>query len=115
MAFLGEITLTRRRFDASTLVAGRAVPGASADSTFLGSLQPFRGRDRQVLPEGVRAYDGRKVYCPIGTLRTANQHDGTPADQVLFGAIALTVVHVDDDHRLIPHDRVYLVRVQERQ
>jgi|SRR5688572_28113400 len=113
MGLLGEITLTRRRFAAPTWTAGRATPGASSDTAFLGSLQPMRGRDRQVLPEGLRSYDGRKVYCPIGTLRTEDQHVGTPADQVVHEGIAFTVVHVDDDHRLIPHDRAYLVRLQE--
>jgi hypothetical protein len=113
MAFLGEIALTRRRFAATTYAAGRAVAGAATDTAFLGSLQPLRGRDRQVLPEGLRSYDGRKVYAPIGTLRTEDQHAGLPADQVLYGAVAFTVAHVDDDHREISHDRAFLVRLQE--
>lgn len=113
MAFLGEITLTRRRFPAPTYTAGRPVVGVAVDSAFQGSLQPLKGRDRQVLPEGVRTYDGRKIYCANGTLRTEDQHAGTPADQVLHGAVVFTVVHVDDDHREIAHDRAYVVRVQE--
>lgn len=113
MGLLGAITLTRRRFAAPTWDDGRATAGTAADTTFIGSLQPMRGRDRQVLPEGLRSYDGRKVYCPIGTLRTEDQHAGTPADQVLVGSDPFTVIHVDDDHRLIPHDRAYLVRLQE--
>lgn len=113
MSLLGAITLTRRRFAPAYYVAGRPAAGPVTSTPFEGSVQPLKGRDREVLPEGVRSYDGRKVYCPVGTLRTEDQHTGVPADQVLIGADPYTVVHVDDDHRVIPHDRAYIVRLQE--
>lgn len=113
MALLGETTLTRRRFAPSTYTAGRAVEGASVDTSFLGSVQPMPERDRKVLPEGLRARDARKVYCARGTLRIDDQHTGDRADQVLVAGNPFTVVHVDSSHELIPHDRAYLVRVQE--
>jgi hypothetical protein len=113
MALLGETTLTRRRTAAPTWTDGRAVAGATADTSFQGSVQPLGGQDRQVLPEGLRQRDGRKVYCARGTLRTDDQHAGVPADQVLISGTAFTVVHVDADHPLLEHDRAYLVRGQE--
>lgn len=114
-ALLGETTLTRRRFAAPTWTAGRPTAGASTDTTFLGSVQPMGGRDRQVLPEGLRHRHGVKVYCPRGTLRVDDQHTGDPADQVLVDGVAYTTVHVDDEHPLLEHDRAFLLRVQEAQ
>jgi hypothetical protein len=112
-ALLGEVTLTRRRSTAPSYVDGRAVAGTTTDTTFQGSLQPMGGKDRQVLPEGLRQRDGRKVYCARGTLRVDDQLTGDVADQVLFGSVTFTVVHVDSDHREIPHDRALLLRAQE--
>jgi hypothetical protein len=113
VSFLCETTLTRRRRAATTWVDGRAVVGATTDSTFEGSVQPMSGKERQLLAEGLRSYDGRKVYAPLGTLRVDDQHEGVPADLVLIDDVAFTVVHLQDAHPLLPHDRAYLVRVQE--
>ena len=113
MSRLGDRAHTRRRYVSDTYVAGRVVAGAATDTTFLGSVQPLKERERQVLPEGARMADSRKVYCDIGTLRTEDQHAGTTADDVLIDGYRYTVVHVDSSHELIPHDRAYLVRVQE--
>lgn len=113
MGLLGEATLTRRRTAAPTWTAGRAVAGVATDSPFTGSVQPMGGKDRQVLPEGLRQRDGRKVYAPRGTLRTDDQHAGTPADVVVVDGVGFTVVHVDSDHPLLEHDRALLVRAQE--
>jgi hypothetical protein len=113
MSLLGETTLTRRRYAASTWSAGRATGGAATDSTFLGSVQPLPGKDRQVLPEGVRQRDGRKVYCARGTLRVEDQHAGTAGDEVLIDGVTFTVVHVDADQPLLEHDRAFVVRPPE--
>jgi hypothetical protein len=113
MSRLGDRALTRRRFAAPTYTAGRPVAGSSTDTTFQGSVQPMRGKDRQVLPEGLRQRDGRKIYCDRNQLRVDDQDDGTLADQVLFDGKTFTVVHVDSDHPLLPHDHVLVVRAQE--
>lgn len=113
MSFLGERTHTRRRYAADTWVSGEAVRGSSTDTLFLGSVQPMRGKDREVLPEGIRSADLRKVYCDKGTLRTEDQQTGTKADEVVVDGVVYTVVHVDDSHELIPHDRAYLQKKQE--
>lgn len=114
MSFLGQHTLTRRRYAAGAYDStGTWVPGAVTDTTFVGSLQSLGGRDRQVMPEGIRTSVTLKVYCPNGTLRTADQHTGEAADEVIDGALTLTVIHVDDAHPLLPHQRVYLQRKRE--
>ena len=113
MSLLGEQTLTRRRFEAGTWAAGRWTTGDSDDTSFTGSVQPMGGKDRQVLPEGLRHLDGRKVYCAQGTLRVDDQHAQVQADEVVIDSVAFTVVHVDSDHPLLEHDRAYLVRTQE--
>lgn len=114
MGLLGERELTRRRYEAPTWEDGRPVAGDSDDTTFRGSVQPTTGRDRHVLPEGIRASDGRKVYCDRGTLRVEDQHAGTPGDEVVIDSDVFTVVHVDSEHELLEHDRAYLVRRAEQ-
>jgi hypothetical protein len=111
--FLGERTHTRRRYAADTLVSGRKVAGLATDSTFLGSVQPAPEKDRQVLPEGLRSRDVRKVYCDKGTLRTEDQHAGTKADEVVVDGAVFTVAHTDDSHEEISHQKAILVRKQE--
>lgn len=113
MSFLGEQTLTRRRYANPSWGTGTGTAGATTDTSFRGSVQPMGGRDRQVLPEGLRERVGRKVYCPRGTLRTPDQIAGTPGDVVVDGSTLYTVVHVDNEHPLLEHDRAFVVRVQE--
>jgi hypothetical protein len=114
MAFLAERELTRKRYSTQGYgTDGRPDTATGRTCTFRGSVQPLPERDRQVLPEGVRHRDGRKVYAARGTLRTANQHDGYPADRVRIDDVWYEVVHVDAEHRLIPHDRAFVLRIQE--
>ena len=113
MSLLGEETLTRRRISGPTYVAGRPTGETSADTAFQGSVQPMNGRDLEVLEEGLRSRDGRKIYCPRGTLRSVDQHAGTQADLVVLDGALYQVIHVDDSHPLIEHDRAYVVRVPE--
>jgi hypothetical protein len=110
---LGEREHTRRRYASGSYADGRWVRGAATDTTFLGSVQVLRGRDRQVLPEGQRSLDGRKVYCDRGTLRTEDQHAGLSADEVLVDGVRFTVVHLESEHELIEHEKAWLIRVQE--
>ena len=113
MARLGDRALVRRRFAAGTYTAGRYAAGSSTDTPFTGSLQPLKGEEREVLPEGVRVTDSRKIYTDPGVLRTDGQPGDPPADHVIVDGVAYVVVHVDDPHPLIEHDRVYITRVQE--
>lgn len=113
MALLGETTLTRRRYEPDTWVEGERVAGASTDTPFMGSVQVLSGRERQVLPEGLRSRDGRKVYCDPGVLRAENQWAGEKADEVLIDGARFEVVKLEPDHPLIEHQKAWIVRVQE--
>jgi hypothetical protein len=115
--FLGQRTHTRRRFAPDTYVDGVPVRGAVTESPVVGSLQPLRERDRQVLPEGIRNSDLRKIYCDRDALRTEDQHAGTKADELVDArtGIRFVVVHADDSHEEIEHGRYFLQRVQEGQ
>ena len=56
----GTYTVTRRAPE--TRVKGRAVAGATSTLLVEASEQPLSGRDLQVLPEGQRADETRKLY-----------------------------------------------------
>lgn len=109
---LGDRLHTRRRYAPDTWVDGEPVRGVATDDPFLGSVQPLRGRDRENLPEGIRSADLRKVYCDRYTLRTEDAA-GEKADEVVVDGVVYTVVHVDDSHELIEHDRAYLQKKPE--
>jgi hypothetical protein len=113
--FLGERTHTRRRYAPDTWVEGRKVAGGYTDSPVVGSLQPLRERDRQVLPEGIRNRDLRKLYAARDALRTEDQHSGQKADELIDArtGFVFVVVHADDSHEEIEHGRYFLMRKQE--
>jgi len=111
------VQLTRRRLDAplSWGADGRPVAGPTTDTPFTASVQPMPGKDRKLLPEGVRSREAYRLTTDPGVLRTVDQHAGHEADLVLLGSDLYEVAHAEPRaHGLIPHDRVYIVRVDER-
>jgi len=114
MPYLGAQTVIRLRYEAPAYTSGRAsfdaIPG---ETEVMASVQPLPEKDRQLLPEGARHRDGRKMYCDLGTFRVDDQHSGDQADRVQIGSKIFTVIHVDALHPLISHERVYVVRVAE--
>lgn len=106
MSLLGATSITRRRTaDGSySSTTGRYTEGSTTDTTITASVQPLNGRDRQVLPEGLRASDTRKIYTE-DDLRAE-----PPADQVQIDGEWFTVRHVDTSHPLIGHTRAYVAR-----
>ena len=112
---LGKQTATRYRFGAESRDSdtGRTIRPSPTTSAFRGSFQPLRGKEREALPEGVRASDTLKVYTK-SELRTADQHTGTPADEVDYDGRRYVVYQVDRYPRLIPHYKALLIRKQER-
>lgn len=114
MSFLAQRPLTRRRYNPGAYDAtGMWTSGATTDTTFSGSLQPLNGRDREVLPEGLRRTASKKVYAPPGTLRTVDQHANLSADEVVADGLTYVVIHVDESRNLLPHQRVFLQRKRE--
>lgn len=114
MSLLGERAITRRRYDGGAWVAGRWVRGAAVDTSFVASVQRLSGTDRENLSEGDRSRTARKVVTEhLAFLRTEDQHNTLEADDVLVNGSLHRVVHIDDDHPLIPHEMVFVVMVQE--
>jgi hypothetical protein len=115
MSMLGERALERIRRASDSYVAGVLTPGAASSSPFNGSVQPMSGSDRALMKEGgtTRTGRGKKIYCPQGTLQAGDHQAGVAADVVRIDGVDYTVVHVDNEHPLIGHDRAYVVLVTE--
>lgn len=113
MGFLGERPLVRRRYAAQTVNAdGDRVRGASTDTPFVGAWQDL-GKDRQLLREGERASEMRRVICAPGWLRGVDQRAGLEADEVVCGDEVYVVTRVVRDGRIIPHQTVLVQRRAE--
>lgn len=106
MSLLGATTITRRRHATGSYVDGYWVEGSATDASITASVQPMRGREREVLPEGVRQHDGRKLYVLDRTALELN-------DEVQLDGVWFTVVHVDTSHPLVAHTRAFAVRIPE--
>lgn len=114
MSLLAPITLTRRRYGAQTVSRGVVTPGATTTATFDGSVQPMKGKEREIYLEGQRTKDGRKIYTlNASAVRAADPDSGTAADEVQIDGAWFTVVHVDTSHALIEHAHIYVVRRPE--
>lgn len=115
MPILGEQSVTRLRYVAGTVGAdGRLVAGASTSSTVLASVQPVTGRQRQLLPEGLRQRVELIAYCTT-ELRTVDQVAGVPADRLVVAGETLEVVQVKQWPAAgpLPHYEAALVRLAE--
>jgi len=114
VSLLGARPITRRRYGVGGYVDGYWVDGTPALDTVDASVQVLKGRDREALPEGVRASDGRKLYLDDPTaLQTVQQSAAQRADEVLIDGAWFVVVHVGASHPLIPHVRALVVAIPE--
>lgn len=110
---LGQSAITRRRFAVGTRGAdGRFTAGASTDSTIYATVQPPSGDVVATLSEGERSRRARRVIT-TSELRTADQEDGTPADQVLIGGAYYEVRVVGNWNAVLPNYDATVVEVQE--
>lgn len=88
------------------------VDGAATSTPFTGSFQPFPGARLQTLPEGERQQGQLELYTRA-ELRTADQHAGTSADQVVYKGVTYEVREVSHWPKLLAHYQARLLRVQE--
>lgn len=90
LSVVGSESATRvRRTEASpAYVQGVYQPPTEASLAFSGSIQPARGRDRQLLPEGKRASEAIAIYSTTD-LRTAAL--GVLPDRVTWNGITYEV------------------------
>lgn len=91
VAALGTTSMTRRRFaDGGYSTAagskGTFVPGASTDTTILGSVGPVSGRTRQMLPEGIRLSARYLLHTTADVRGDSPATSGaiTQADSIIF-------------------------------
>lgn len=114
MEFLGQRRLTRRRYSAETVdTNGHRVRGAPVDVGFMGALQDLSGKDRQVLREGARSGEQRKVIACGCVLRAEDQRARLPADEVVVDGAVYVVTQVIRDGRILPHQSVVVTRRAE--
>ena len=91
---------------------GAAVVGEPLTCQIMASVQPLNGNDLELLPEGDRAEDSRRLYT-ASEVRTADQHCGRPADQIIIDGKTYKVIEVKRQRSVIPHYRVLCVRLRE--
>jgi len=91
---------------------GRQVPGASASTTIYGSVQPATGKDLEILPEGLRTKDAKRVYT-YTALTPANQHTETTGDILVIDTFSYEVQQVKRERSIIAHYRAICTRLQE--
>jgi len=108
------VTVTRRRYPAPTSwTGGRAVAGTPTDTAILASVQPSPGGEQlQHLPEGLRQRIALLAFTE-SDLRTADQADGTPADELVYQGDVYQVERVHRWTELLPHLEAYLSRKAE--
>lgn len=112
---LGLQTATLYRYGAETRDpgTGRTIKPTATTSTIRGSFQPLNGKDRKALPEGVRTSETLKVYTK-SAIRTADQHDGTPADEIDYNGRRFVAYTVEEWPTLQDHYKALLIRKQEQ-
>jgi len=88
--------------------------GLDTSFAIVGSVQPLSGRDRELLPEGVRSDQVVKIYTETA-LRTDSEDDGTKADQISDLGSRFKVISVEQHGEgVLDHYRVIaqLLRVE---
>lgn len=111
---LGEREISYvRRTSAVDPVTGRNAITSAASVTFRASVQPLPGRERELLPEGLRARDAVVIYTTT-TLRTAEAATGILEDLVTVdgATYAVHAAGVYDSRSPIAHTRAVCVKVQ---
>ena len=80
--FSSSFTL-KRKSTATTYVNGKAVPGSTATSTIVASIQPLSGQEMLLLPEARRTSQAVVIYTAT-PLRVANSVAGLDADIITY-------------------------------
>ena len=110
---LGEETIILRRYSSSYTWGsdGRATTEEPDESEILASVQPLRDHEIQILPEGERQFEQKKIYTSTA-LKTENQHDSTKADILVINEIEYKVMQVERQRSTYPHYKARIMRLQ---
>jgi hypothetical protein len=90
--FVTALTVTR--YAAGDWVDGRYLDASTATVTAQASVQPIRGRELLMLPEGWRTREPVQVYTETELL-TVDEAAGTKPDQFAFGGRTYEVHRVE--------------------
>ena len=113
---LASESVTLRRPSGGAWNSSGAWSGDStADTTITASVQPFGARELQLLPEGWRSRQPRKIYTET-ELRTVDQHGETSADRIVdTDTVVYLVMSVERQRTLVglAHYKGTLLRLDE--
>jgi hypothetical protein len=110
---LGLITVQLVRSTSGTRgTDGRFVISVPTTSYIKASIQPADGKTLQMLEEGQRQQDVKKMYTTT-EVRTGDQHAGSKADKIVYSGVTYEVIKVSREYALIPHYKAILIRVKE--
>lgn len=111
---LGQETITLRRYATAYTWGddGRATAEDPEETDILASVQPLRDREIQILPEGERQFEQKKIYTKT-ELRTEDQNAGTKADLLIINEIEYKVMQVERERSVLPHYKARVMRLQE--
>jgi len=109
---LEDITLKRHVAQTRSEATGEAVIAAPTSSTVQASVQPLNGKDRQVLPEGLRSRYGKRMYTTT-EMFPADQDTGVTGDIVTIDGEDYEVFNVKRERALLKHYKVLALRTQE--
>lgn len=116
---IGVSTITRRRYGAGSYdSSGDFVAGAVSTDPIEASVQPAKGEDMELLPEGFRTSTAIRFYTNA-ELRTADADNTTQPDEVVVSGLrgiddgTYQVQLVRPYPLLLAHDRVIAVKLKE--
>ena len=110
---LSQVSVTRTRYAAGSRGSdGRWVEGATTDTTIQCSWQQPTRAQVEILTEGQRQRDPRRVLT-TSDLRAASQHDGTSADELTLDGVVYIVQSVAHWRKIRPHYDAVVLRKTE--
>ena len=122
MSLFKSHTLTVKRpiqtVETGRRIRGRWVPGTidtddAPNFTIRTSVQPAKGKELEVLPEGLRTGEIYKIY-PETELKAVDQHSEQEADIVVYNNADYKVQHLEIwQNGLVDHYKAFIVRVKE--
>jgi len=109
---LPQHTLTVTRYSAGSLVKGRWVEGTPSTFTIKASVQPLRGKDIELLPEGRRTGFSQVLFTDTELKIITEGATPVNADRVSIDGSSFEVLHVEPWNNLgtLNHYRAIVTR-----
>lgn len=115
LPLISATSITLRRYLSGTVGAdGRFSKGAATDSTIIASVQSADDEDLEILPEGLRRAEGKRIYTATA-IHTADQYGLDAADRLVIDSVSYVAAKINGYPGPLAHTRVIAVRLQEGQ